>query len=65
MWRWFRSLRTPARIDSTPSGPVVTIQPLVYSEVKAWADLMRTQPAPWEVELLMLADRIFQKVMHE
>lgn len=38
---------------------------LSYSEIKAWADLMQTYPAPWEVEALVKLDNIFQAVRHE
>jgi len=33
--------------------------PLTFSEIKAWADLMHLQLNPWEVEIIMRLDTIY------
>lgn len=37
------------------SGPL----PLNYSEIRAWAELTKTDPTAWEVEVIKKIDRIY------
>jgi hypothetical protein len=38
--------------------------PLTYTEIKSWCDLTGNTPTADEVELLMLANNIYQRVQY-
>lgn len=44
---------------------LIRAEPLSYTEIRNWADLTRTLPATWEVEILMQIDSIFHRVKSE
>lgn len=52
LYQWARSL---IRADSQVS----------YSEILAWATLLKTMPSPWEVDVLTTIDAIYHKVRHD
>jgi hypothetical protein len=33
--------------------------PLTYSEIQAWAQLTRTDPTAWEIQVIKSIDRVF------
>lgn len=37
----------------------------MYSEIRAWAELMQNDPTPWELEQIMMIDRIYMGIVAE
>ena len=53
LWSWFCELsggRGYAEFGALP---------LTYSEIKAWAELTKTEPTAWEIEALKRIDRAY------
>lgn len=58
LWDWFGELSNKRRTGG------MSVSMLAWSDVDAWARLMRRDPQPWEVEALMNLDNIwFNNVM--
>ncbi len=53
LWRWFCELSGGR--GYTESGPM----PLTYSEIQAWAQLTKSDPTAWEVDVIKRIDREF------
>ena len=53
LWGWFCDLSNSRQYGE--AGPMA----LTYSEIQAWANLTKNEPAAWEVEVLKKIDRVF------
>lgn len=49
LWEWFMDLH-----NSRPSG--FGLSPISYTELKAWTELTKIKPTPWEVQVLRRMD---------
>jgi hypothetical protein len=59
LWDWFCDL------DSARGGNGFGLNPLSYAEIRAWADLTRVQPDPWEIETLRRIDSVRIRIANE
>ena len=55
IWRWFCQLNATRGGGWGPA-------PLTFQDLSAWAALMRTEPTPWELEMLLMIDGISLRV---
>lgn len=53
LWDWFCELHGGRQYSEI--GPMA----LTYSEIKAWCELMKVEPAAWEVETIKEIDRAY------
>lgn len=53
LWEWFWQLQSQR--TSSDGG----YQPIGFANIAAWAQLLRTQPSPWEVQTLVHMDGAF------
>lgn len=58
LWSWFHQLHNTRGGGFGPA-------PITFQEVFAWASLLQIEPTPWEIEQLMMLDRIWFKVQAE
>jgi len=59
LWDWFLQL------DNARGGSGFGINPISYSEIQAWAQLLGIRPEPWEVEALKRVDAVRIRVSNE
>jgi hypothetical protein len=59
LWVWF------CELDAARGGNGFGLNPIGYSEIKAWAELTRVQPEPWEIEALRRFDAVRIRVANE
>jgi hypothetical protein len=59
LWGWFLEL------DGARGSNGFGLNPLSYSEIQAWATLMRVTLAPWEVEAIKRIDSVRIRVSNE
>lgn len=59
LWAWFLEL------DGGRGGNGFGLNPLSYSEIQAWATLMRVKLVPWEVEAIKRIDSVRIRVSNE
>lgn len=52
IWNWYNQL-------SATRGGGFGPAPITYQEIRAWSKLMQTRPQPWEIDLIMMLDRIW------
>lgn len=52
LWRWFMQLRRRCGGDSG-------LAPIGWEAAGAWARLLRIDPRPWEIEIIMAIDDAF------
>lgn len=52
MWRWY------CELGGSRTNNGFGLNPISYSEIKAWADLTGAEPTPWEVSLLKRLDQV-------
>lgn len=62
MWEWFADLS--AARDFVLGYGVGLAQPIRYTEIAAWASLMRIKLEPWEVRALRLVDEAAREEMN-
>jgi hypothetical protein len=53
LWEWFCQLSSSRQYSEF--GPMS----LTYSEIQAWAELTKSEPAAWEVDVIKQIDRVF------
>jgi hypothetical protein len=58
IWIWFHQL-------SGTRGGGFGPAPITYQKIAAWANLLQTEPTPWEIEMLMMLDRLWFKIQND
>jgi len=54
IWEWYVELR-----EAQQHGPF-GFQPISYAEIRAWAELTRSRPRPWEVRWIRRLDNVMR-----
>lgn len=54
VWHWFLMLNS-SRTSS------MSVNPIAFSEMQAFFDLMQINPLPWEIEILKIFDNVAMK----
>jgi len=52
LWAWF------CELDSKRTAGFASLNPISFSELKAWSDLTGQKPTPTEVKILMKMDAV-------
>jgi hypothetical protein len=58
LWSWFWDLNSGRQ-----SG--MGINPLSWSDIKAWEELTRNRLSPWQARVIRSMDRVYLEVAHE
>jgi len=53
LWEWF------CQLSNSRSYAEFGALPISYNEIKAWAELTRSEPTAWEVEVIKKIDGVF------
>ena len=58
-WRWFIDLYNTRSVGMTAANPIS------YTEMQAYFDLMQIEPEPWEVSMIKQFDGIARNIEHK
>lgn len=56
VWDWFQQVGRARPISQ------VGFLPITWESIRAWADLMRIRPKPWELEILLRLDDLWLSI---